>query len=242
MVNHNNISGLDNFVKRFFFKRISKKNTHIVFEDYIKKRLYQIGVKNVLVFPHGIPDPIVGHSIDDNLSQLFLPKKIDYANYKYVLFSPSSSTDQPFINKLIKNKRVLSFFEENKILLILKGNLDTSLSENIIVINKYLSKDQYQNIFIKSNFILLCYPTSFKYRVSAVFFECIANNKICLLSDIEAFNCYESHMNFNPFFKNIDDFLIKLNDLMKTEDNMITNPYKNRGKLIPNFNELMIMK
>ena len=240
LVNHRNISGLDNFVKRFFFKRISNKNTHIVFEDYIRKRLYQIGVKNVLVFPYGIPDPMVVDSTNNNFSQVFLPKKINFSNYKFVLFSPSaSSVDQCFINELINNKRVISFLEKNKILLIFKGNLDSSLSDNIIIIKKYLTDNQYQNIFLQSDFILLSYPISYKYSVSAVFFECIANNKICLLSDIEVFKCYESFMNFYPFFKNTDDFLIKLNGLMNLEYNNLTNHYKNKDKLIPNFNQLL---
>ena len=207
LVNHNNLAGLDNKIKLFFFKQISKRNIHLVFEDYMREYLNSIGIAKVISVSHGLPNEFkaIGDLPPTSLTDL----KIE--QYSNLIFVPSSSSsDVFFIDKLINDSSFQNYLKENNILLVLRGDYEVTQNKNIQIINKYLSKIDYRYLLIKSSIIIIKYPASFKYRTSAVFLDCVANNKIVLISEIEAFKQLESKINYNPYFTTIDELIDKV--------------------------------
>lgn len=234
LVPHINISESSNKVKFFFLNKVLQKNSCIAFNKSISNYLSQKDNYKIIEQPLGLPEPINSkhHKVNSEKEQAIITKLKDY---KKILFSPSAqSTDTNFIQDLIYNKAFRTVLERENIAFVVKGNF-TSKYENIIVINYYLSTELYQYLFLKSDCILLAYPKSFQYRVSAVLFECFANNKLCLVPNTEAFTTYKNHFNYNPFFNNSIDLI----DKFKQIDTFKSNYYRNIEQLHPNFKPLI---
>ena len=205
LVNHNNLAGLDNKIKLFFFKQISKRNIHLVFEDYMREYLNSIGIAKVISVSHGLPNEFkaIGDLPPTSLTDL----KIE--QYSNLIFVPSSSSsDVFFIDKLINDSSFQNYLKENNILLVLRGDYTGSWSFNFNSWKSFEIQNRY--LLIKSSIIIIKYPASFKYRTSAVFLDCVANNKIVLISEIEAFKQLESKINYNPYFTTIDELIDKV--------------------------------
>lgn len=245
LVNHANVSGLDSYIKRMFIKLISNSAhiTHIVFAQYIKDRFAEFGISNVLVKPLGLSEP---YEINRNIKESILrsiDERIVSNKFKYRIFAPSGSKyGSDFIEKQITDINFISFLEQNKILLIIKDEHLFSNSSNVLVLNNFLSISQYQALFLESDIILICYPETFNYRVSAIFFESLSNNKVCLLSDIEAFRVFESHFNYNPYFNNVHQFMKVVTEFIMNRDAISCLPYNNLESLNPTFKELIKVK
>lgn len=235
LINHINVSGLQSRLKFYFYNKLSKNNTQIVFEDYIKDYLISKGIKHVKVVPHGVIDRYI---IDDsNVKRIF---KHIFLKYKYVVFSPSSgSSDEVFINTLLYSDLFKQFLTKNDILFVVKTNIKIDFEhENILVINTFLSNEDYRYLFLKSNLILISYPPTFKYRVSAVFFEAISNNKCMQLANIEAFDQYKKYLPSQFYFKNIEELI---SNIYYFRYNDIDTNYKSiESKLMPDYSQVIL--
>lgn len=233
LIPHINISESNNKVKFFFLNKVLKKNTCIAFNQSISNYLSQKGNYKIMEQPLGLPEPI---RLKQKANFTAREQQLinDLSAYNKILFSPSAqSSDTEFIQKLIDDTAFLAMLKNENIAFVAKGNF-TSQNENIIVINYYLSTDLYQYLFLKSDCILLAYPQSFQYRVSAVLFECFANNKRCLVPSTEAFKSYEKHFCYQPYFSNAND-LIKLLEAFDIDKQF----YKNTKDLQPDFSDLL---
>lgn len=233
VVPHINISESSNKVKSFFLNKVLQKNTCIAFNQSISDYLSQKGNYKIMEQPLGLPEPIRSKQ-KANFAAKEQQLINDLSAYNKILFSPSAqSSDTEFIQKLIDDAAFLAMLKNENIAFVAKGNF-TSQNENIIMINYYLSTDLYQYLFLKSDCILLAYPESFQYRVSAVLFECFANNKRCLVPSTEVFKSYEKHFCYQPYFSNAND-LIKRLDAFNIDKQF----YKNTKDLQPDFSDLL---
>ncbi len=240
IVNHDNIRGLDSRIKRFFIKKISQKNTHIVFEQYIKEHLKMYRINNVCVISHGLINPLNIKNVNFNSLHNICPDLHNAPLYNYVIFSPSaSSTDYKFIRSLLSDESFGKFLMKNKIIFIAKGHFSKSNNKNIVIINNYLSQQQYESLFSISNLILICYPSSFKYRVSGILMECISNEKICFIKDIEALKIYSKCFTYNPYFKNKEE-LINLISLFIKDIEYFKIEKDCKNLFIPDFSKIFI--
>ena len=234
LINHNNLQGLNNRIKLFFFKKISMTHAHIVFENYMKIYLKSIGIKNVFKISHGLPNKI------NPTFKINYLEKLKRNNFKKSIFiHSSSSSDFDFVQKIILDEEFNNFLNSNDILLIIKGNYELNNSTNTLVLKKYLTTDEYNYFFITSDIILIPYKNSFKNRVSAILHECVSNNKPFICSDIESFRVYESLINYKPYFKSINDLKIRISELYNYEGN--NNYYHEDIKLnfTPNFKSIL---
>ena len=200
LVNHNNVANLDNFIKRLFIKNISKKCVQVVFSDFIRKRYLLFGIKNVLVLSQGLPEP---YYLSDAHSGLLLNKnsKLLPKEFNLIIFVPSGSKyDSGFLKTLIADSHFIDFLKTHKILLAIKSDLSFPPNANLLIIEEPLETEHYISIFLNCDVVLLIYPESFKFRVSALLLECFSNNKMCLLSNIESFRTFAPYFKYNPFF------------------------------------------
>lgn len=236
LINHNNLANLGNRLKRIIFKFISYRKTHVVFEGYFKDYCLQIGVSNVKVVSHGLPEPISKSTINHDVLKGYLgPEQYNYR----VIFSPSSSSvDRDFIDNMLLDDKFTDFLEKNQWVFIVKGSGYKVCSKNVIIINNYLSEIEYNSLLIRSDIVLLSYPVSHKYRVSAVFFECVANNKLMIMSDIELFKSYENYIKKPMFFTNVSmiiEHMKSYNGFLWIDKQL---PYRDKQYFIPKIESL----
>lgn len=230
LINHNNISTLNNRVKRFFFKRISKRNTHIVLEPYIKDYLKSIGVKKVEVVRHGLISPYPNNSLRVNNPLL----------HKQFLFSPSmQSVDVEFMEKLVRDKSFIKYLEEHDLFLVLRSKILHSPSSNIQILSHYMSKEEYMAYFSGATAILLVYPKSFRYRVSGVLLEAISCGKNTLMSDIEIFRQYESLFGTNAYFSTVNSLIQCLDCILEGKNKIFNLSEEQRQFYMPNYSVVL---
>lgn len=206
LINHNNIGSLNNKVKRFFFKEISKRNIHIVLEPYMKDYLKSVGIQKVEVVRHGLISPysMVPSQVDEPLW------------HKKFVFSPSmQSIDAVFIEDMLHNKAFIKYLEKNELFLVLRSKTLRSPSQNVKILSNYLSEEEYINYFLRATAILLIYPKSFMYRVSGVLLEAISCGKTTIMSDIDVFRQYESLFGTNVYFSTPEQLVACLDSVLK---------------------------
>lgn len=238
LVHHNNFRSIDNPFKLYFYKKVANKNCNIVFEHYMKKMLDSLGVERTFVVRHGLQKPIDEKILDNNNLRI---KFKNINKYDHVIFSPSaSSADNDFITKLLSNNDFISCLESNNILLILKGDFKIKHQHrNISIIKRYLTDIEYNYLFLRSSAILISYPLSHIYRVSAVLFECISNNKLCLVSKIDSLLVYKEYFKYDPYFGSKEELIKKIGSIIEFLSSGETNMYKNQLDLQPNFKEVL---
>lgn len=237
LINHHNLQGLDNKVKLFFFRLISKKNVQVVFTNSMKEYLNQKSIKAVKVVSHGLLKPFkkTKKKINDILG-------LNFENY---IFIPSvASCNDKFISNLIKDEFFLTKLIETNTVLIIKNKpavVEKFKHNNIYYLNTYLSRDDYETLFIESRFIFLPYSNEFKNRVSGVLFEAIANNKLLILPRINSFLEFKVFMKFNPYYSNIEDVINIINtDLVKEKYEIRRDNYTNINDLLPKLETILI--
>ena len=206
LINHINANkSTKSSIKRFFLKKVLQYNTCIVFDEITKKYLETLGGMNLIVKPHGLFNPVSSKNAKKNLDY-----NLNNKDYDYMIFSPSSnSSDYLFIKEVINNSSFVTFLENHRILMVLKGNYE-SKSKNVVVIDYYLSQEAYYNLFTRSNLILIAYPESFKYRTSGVLFECFANNKPCLVKSNGLIKPYSQHFLYDASFDSTEGLIKRI--------------------------------
>lgn len=228
---HNNSRSLHNKIKWFFLKRITIKHTLIVFDELIKAEYFKNKISNVVTISHGLPQQFEKSKVlkTDVLVNLNLQL------YDYIIFSPSChSSDYKLLKQISNDRKFCDFLNRKNLLFLIKDN--TGLikeSKNIKIVDYYLEQHEYEALFNLSKVILLPYSDNFKFRVSNVLYECIANDKLFLTSNNYLKKSVKSIINYDCIFdeSNIVDrlrycfekgnFLISNADKLKPDYNKI---------------------
>ncbi len=236
---HGNAESFDNFIKRFFLKKIGNMSNinFLIFTNHISKKFTHHKLSNFVVENHGIPNPITcDSSISKNHFKKLLEKNKHFLKpeYKYIFIPNSNKFGFNFLEELLSQDFFLKNIITNNIYILVKGG-DVRCNENIIELPEYLNDDDFNSILINSNIIFLNYPKSFENRVSGLFFECISNNKILLLPRIHSFTEFQNYFNYDPFYDNCDNLFNKISKLLKLNDN----PYNNKQNMNPKLSNLI---
>lgn len=195
IINHNNVGNLNSLLKRAFFKFVSRKHKHIVLTKSAGALLTRMGISNWKLVSHGLPVPFFNREKKNN----------NPADVEFIVFSPSQgSNDRKFLESLINSVAFNDWLKTNKIKLIIRGCYSIPSYKNIDVIRGFISEKEYQNLFLGSDCILISYPLNFKYRVSAVLLEAIANNKKIALRRTDTFEEYIPIVGENSYFDDIE--------------------------------------
>lgn len=230
LINHNNISSLNNKVKLYFFKKISKKNTHIVLEPYIKDYLKSLDIQKVEVVRHGLISPYITSSLRTN----------NPLQHKQFLFSPSmQSVDAEFMEKLLLDKSFIKYLEDHDLFWVLRSKILHSSSSNIQILSHYMSKEEYISYFLGAAAILLIYPKSFRYRVSGVLLEAISCRKNTLMSDIEVFRQYETLFGANAYFSTVNQLIQCLDCILERKSKIFNLSEEQRFFYMPNYSAVL---
>lgn len=229
LTSHGNGRGFENPIKRKLLKRLAKHNSFIVFNEEMRKPFLENGIEQVDVVSHGCIPP---YQIHPNVT---LPVDVD--GYETVVFHPSPSPDPDFISTLTSDSDLLRMLEEENILLILRNyDEEKIVSRNIKTINQYLSTEEYQQMFLRSDMILIAYPDDFRYRVSGVSFECVANGKRLLAKQLPALNYCRTFYNYDPMFENVSQLRERIVELKRHPEKCCV---ANAESLTPDYSSVL---
>ena len=179
VINHNNIGQLDSKVKLWMTRHLSSFVSHITLDLSSKKRLQQL-VTDASVF-------MVPHGYDRPSSDIERPKWLDSRNF---LFCPvNRNFDHMEVEKLISNTGFRDSLTIHKACLYLK-NYDVTNDTIIKSIPSNIPQKEYDYLIQNAKAVILPYNHSFCYRVSGIFFECIAANTFIVAPNIDSFNQY----------------------------------------------------
>jgi hypothetical protein len=200
LVCHNNIrQAFKSKMHLQFLRLLAKRYKLLVFNfdqyDFLKKNK----ISNAVVIPHGIREPF----------QTDFSEKLSHNDQKKKIFIPSSnSLDRNFVRELLISQRLNDFLAVSNYFIYIKIPKQKSALSNVITINRYLTKEEYKSLFIESTHILLPYDKQqFRYRVSGVFFEAIANDKSLLIYDNGCFDWVKKHIKSVNFFSSIEELI-----------------------------------
>lgn len=207
LISHNNFNNFNNSIKQYIYKKLSVNQNIIVLSESLQDNLQQLGISTIYL-PHGIPSQFVPHKLQESLEE-----KYNIKDYQFILFSPSAgSTDNSIFAEIDKNVLFADFLEKNKILLIVRGN-EKVLCSNVVTINNFLDRLEYEFLFKKSDAILINYGIEFQNRVSGVYFEAIANLKPVVVS----VSFFEKIYPLDPYaysFTTLEELKVSIESLM----------------------------
>jgi hypothetical protein len=83
--------------------------------------------------------------------------------------------------------------------------------------------------------LILHYPETFNYRVSATLIECFSNSKPCVLSDIEAFRVFAHNFQYEPFYRSQAELCAALDRVIDADSSAGSAPYCHLEEQIPSF-------
>lgn len=207
LVNHYNLAFLDNR-RLLMLKYLSKNYGFISLCEPIERFLLQeLNIKTIVV-KHGL-------FLKNNISLKGLSFNEMFGNY--VFMPASASLDEEIIKDILHSKQVASFLIDNSLKLIIKGKYQI-IHENIIVIDRYLSHEEYHNMFYNAKAIILPYNKYFIHRVSATLLESITYNIPCLLTSEYLCNTYNNYFMYEPFFDSSDKLVRCLQTVLSIYD------------------------
>ena len=169
-----NLNNFSTFFQNLYFKIIEKYSFKIIIltdtknlTQYIKEKL-NLKAK-LMPIPHTFKFKKFKKNQKKNKSNIiFFPGKIRKDKF--------SKNFNDFL-KSNKNSNLEIFINE-------KYNNNLSIKAKIIKLKNNLSRDEYQKIFDKTDFIILPYESNYyKYRSSGIFVEAISLNKTVLVSE-----------------------------------------------------------
>lgn len=147
---HNNIDKKG--ISEFFFKRINKKVTFIVYEEYIKDFLQKIVHNRIALVPHPISFEMAE----------FVPNKLSNSIFAINVNLGDKSFDD-----------LVSFAERRGMQLFVKSSSKKEDIPQHVHIKGYY--EDYVSKLKQASFVAIYAP--YNYRVSGVFYECMSLNK-----------------------------------------------------------------
>lgn len=237
---HGNTENLYNKIKYFFLKKLSniKKIYFLVFSNDFKNRFNQKKIYNVILSPHGIPEALQINQIDstNDFNELLFDINCSPNDSKIVFIPNSNKFGNTFLNELLNDNYFLSFIKTNNLILIVKGNNINTSSDRVFFLPPYVEDKYFNALLLNCKIVLLNYPISFQHRVSGIFFECIANRKPLIVSNINSFVQYRNNFSYDPYYTDFQSLCERIKYLIQVDSKF--NPYINLDSLDPNINNL----
>ncbi|WP_427042664.1 glycosyltransferase (plasmid) [Fusobacterium sp. SB021] len=211
LILHNNLRRINQKIIYHIIKYLSKKVKLISLDFNINKNLNKMGIKNELII-HPQKEIKQKDNIEKNKKQI-------------LIFSPSvSSLSKKILSEILQNKKLHLILQNKNIKLILRDKKMKSSLENIIILDGFLSKEDYLNILKKADVIFLPYKEDFNNRISGVLLEAIYLNKSLI---IPKYNDLKNFLEFNKKgivgFNNIEELQ---NIFLRIENLLDKNDYK----------------
>ena len=138
----------------------------------------------------------------------------------------SNSNDEGIIEQIIEAENSHGLIKRNNLKVLLKSRNYRYDNGYLKIISGFIDNSQYDDYMTRAKFILIPFPSTFKYRVSGTLIDALSNKKCVFGTDVHVIN-YASRCYPNVIKKfNITSFIADLLDANK--NNMINNSDFNR--------------
>lgn len=203
LILHNNLRRINERITYYIIKYLSKKNTLICLDYFIKAKLKLLNIKTKLVV----------HPI------FKIKEEKKYEKKEIVIFSPSiESVDEELLKKIFEDTKIKDILKHKNIKLILRSKKMKFHSEYLDIVNEYLEKESYNRYLQKADIVFLPYKKDFNLRISGVLLESFYLKKSLIIpkyNDLKYFLQFkeEGIVGFNDtddlivIFKNIEILL-----------------------------------
>ena len=223
---HNNIACLNNRIKKICFRQVLREHIPIVLNNSSKEFIKSKYNREVQLVNHGLVNPF---------SIKFREYPFPINEDEFIILTPSYiSADRIEILNIISSPSIQSWLEKNNAYLCIRGEKLNNISNRVRFIEGRLSEVEYQSIILRADCLLICYPTTFKYRESGILNEAFANDKISVIKDNGVFEHYKSLIKDELFYSS-EKSLIKALDYIKSDGVFYKNPISLEKIKIPDY-------
>lgn len=188
---------LSSKLKNSIFRQYMNKVKHIVYTPFIKDFLISFGVEEDRVFVC----PFVKTSYQS------LAGNSD----KNFYIAPSGSNDEQFCKALVDYEKRTGFFINNNIRFLIKS-FDSVFNDGYLTLyNRYLSFNEYDELYRKAAAVIIPFPKSFNMRESGTIIDALSSGKRVIANNIPTvryyqYICSSIDSNVVSIFNNIEEF------------------------------------
>lgn len=206
LVHHLHVDDLKNKFKRTAFDTYKNKVHHIVLADYIKRYLIDVvGVEEKRVFVMNHPafayDTSATRPADQFRKRLFVG--LNYSN------------DEKTIENIIRIEKLEQVLKKNDCFVVLKSKVHSFKSENLLVFNGPLPREQYDQYYKDAMAILVLIGSDFVNRISGTMIDALSYGKVVVGTNIPCIVAYAA--NYPSMFRICDSAKTVLATLVSDE-------------------------
>lgn len=183
LLEHNNVDQLNNKIKRIAYALFKNFFHHLVFEDFIRKRLIELGVKANLIsiIPHLYNQKINLPSVDKN------DESIDH----FHCVALSSSNDDSLISKIIEYENQKQILRKNNIRVFIKSKTLDYDDGYLVVKRGYIPSEQYDSLIRKCKVSYAPFESVYQYRMSGWIVDSFSAHKCVVATSFKLAVEYE---------------------------------------------------
>ena len=207
------------YIKLKIWKKYGLRANHILLDDSIVQETHDklgVDINKIAVFPH----PLLKSSNDLSHKN----------NNETIILCISNSNDITQLQDLANLEKKIHFFEHNNCEIIIRSefNIDTDGTNCFKQINGYLSKEDYDDLYRKSNIVLMAFPTTYNMRCSGSLIDAMALGKKVVSSNIAESRQYANLFNnICRIYDNVDEIPNIVMDLKSTNCTEDFNDFRN---------------
>lgn len=198
LINHNNVSQLNNRVKLHLTRQLPQNYLHVALNQHAETEMKRLLSDKIIEFvPHGYEKNSISRIKPDFIKD----------GERFIFCPVNRNYDKELINRLFKVTQVHDYLVNNGITLYhkIKG-IDDVGCENIKRLDSFLKAEEYSYMLTRAMAVLLPYGEEFKYRCSGIFFECVAEKVSVIAPPIPDLTIYREIANVF-FFDDADSFI-----------------------------------
>lgn len=204
IIDHNNVSQLENKVKRLLTILLPKRFIHVALNSLMEARLRELFPdKTIYHIPHGV----LFKPVESNLPHFLNSEKAFF-------FCPvNSNYNKDFVQAAFNSAELQDYLEQLGMQMYIKTSLNIHPSSANISSVSTLSNAEYDYMISHASAVILPYSNLFKYRCSGVLFECVSYDTPVLATKLEDMLIYQDIINIK-FFDNPQSMVTGLNELL----------------------------
>lgn len=180
---HNNLDELSSKVKLWFFRQLSRRVHHLVFEPYMVDAVYKSG--GPAIHASVVPFPMRHFSFAGTEGLMDNSR-----NASLCCVGPSGSNDESFIEWMIQEEASTGVLQQHDVSLTLHSK-NVSFDDGWLhVYHRHLDDNEYETLLCGADVVVLPYPRTFENRVSGVLLEALACRRHWIGTDTPIFRHY----------------------------------------------------
>lgn len=223
LMEHYNVDDVASPSMLCYYLNYANKVHHLVFAPFIGDYINSLGVNNNNI--HFIHHPLftINNSVTDKGNSAFTN-----------VLSPGLSNDDSMIESIIVYERKYGILNRNNIRLILRTNIDyDNVPPSIKFMKGFLTKDEYESLYNTSDFVLVIYPPSYRFRFSSVILNSMTKHKVLIGNNIDIVRYFsEKYPNNCLMFDNVEDFfniVVEKHPFSEEERNIFIEEHSNES-------------